>query len=168
MGGLPIPPGCAQSYRVLILVVLLITVYFWLLSAKYGKDGVIANDPLNQEVDPRFPGVSWWPISHFLLFFLMGILFPKCDAPILFAGVLWEVIETVIKKVTQSHQGLYSDPERYNSHTEKRQYADSWWAGSLQDIAFNVAGFYAGKFTALYLLKKRVCIDGVNDLSSGC
>ncbi len=137
---LPYYNECKGAYFIFLFTLLLIFAYGLMLRFTYGNSGRIQGDALNRNVID-VPGVgpcSWWPISHFILFMILGILFPHCDILIIGAGILWELFEasmSIIERRTHQTVNL-SDGVQYNY---------SWWAGSFKDILMNIAGFYVGK-----------------------
>nr|QBK86384.1 MAG: uncharacterized protein LCMAC102_01790 [Marseillevirus LCMAC102] len=128
----------------------------------YGVRRIAINDVMNQKLfDMKILGehcCSWWPISHFFLFFILGVLFPDCDVIILLGGVLWEFFEMSWAMFEGSNF------QAIESKGKKVEYSERWWAGSMKDILFNIVGFYTGKL----LVKasgKRVCIPLLRNCS---
>lgn len=155
--------NCAGTYRVFFVVVLCIVIYFPILRMMFGENKFGYRDKLNTVlVDlPGIGKVSGWPLTHFLLFFIMGILFPDCDVLIMSAGVLWEVWEECFGRF------IAKDPRNtpsYMSKTGERpdvQYT-RWWAGSVKDIAWNAIGYYSGKLLAKQM-GWNISIPYIND-----
>ncbi len=141
---------CNGAMSVLLTVAGLIGLY-WIwrkVESKRNGRSVIETDILNKkivDIDWLDNCCSWWPISHFVLFFFLGVFFPDCDVPVLLAGILWEGVETVLSWTTdnKNYQAM-----RTSSKIEV-QYSKTWWAGSFKDIIFNFAGFYTGKILVL-------------------
>lgn len=138
---LPLWGSCSGVYKIFLFLVLLICVYWLILKIAYG-DNVVDNDPMNKLVFdiPFFENCcSWWPISHFIVFFIIGVLYPGCALVALTGGVIWELIEVFFS-------ALQSKPRQgARSSAGKVQYSENWWAGSIKDIFMNVIGFYLGK-----------------------
>lgn len=150
---------CLGVYKVFFVTTIFIIVYFLLIFFNYG-DKLVQNDFMNKVVF-NVPGsttcCSWWPVSHFVLFFILGLLFPECDVPVLVGGVLWELFETFLsfsKNQPDKHQSI--------SRGNKVEYIN-WWSGSIKDIIFNTMGFYFGK-SILKVMNKKVamCIPQIN------
>ena len=140
--------NCAGTYRVFMVTVLLIVVYFPILRMIFG-DLFGHRDKMNQVLFelPIIGKVSGWPLSHFVLFFFLGILFPDCDLLVLTAGVLWEIWEEFFGRYILKDR---TNTPSYMSETGGRpdiQYT-RWWSGSVKDIGFNIAGYYFGKLIA--------------------
>ncbi len=139
---------CRDIYKILPAVAAVVIVYFFILRLKFGvnsPNGVIYNDFMNVKVFdfPMLgePCCSWWPISHFVLFFILGYLYPSCGIVLMVLGAAWEGIEVIVNYLEGSPRG--------NTRTSsKLEYSENWWAGSFKDIIFNVAGFFAGKLLA--------------------
>ena len=138
--------NCYKTIRIFIVVVLLIVIYFPILKARFGN--VYSYRDKMNKVLFRLPGigdVSGWPLSHFILFFILGILFPDCDFIVITAGVIWEIWEEVYGRY------ILKDPSNTPSHTSEAGFRpdiqyERWWSGSVKDIVFNILGFYLGKF----------------------
>jgi hypothetical protein len=100
---------------------------------------------------------SLWPISHGILFFIIGILFPDCDIIAIGGGIIWELIEMLMGSVTsKQRQGVR------RSAKSKIEYSKNWWAGSMKDILFNIVGFYLGKAVSKSL-DLHPCIPHLTD-----
>ena len=95
---------------------------------------------------PVIGKVSGWPLSHFVLFLVLGLLFPGCDLLVLSIGVGWEIWEEIFGRY------VVGDREKvplFYSDSSKEEDLDiqytRWWSGSLKDVGFNFVGFYFGK-----------------------
>lgn len=147
---------CSGAYLVLFGIVILIGIYWVIMIMIYGYSEMVNYDPLNVKImdAPMFNrGLSMWPLTHFLLFLLLGILFPHCDVIIIGAGILWEVFEMLLGAFLG---GGMRQPLRQTTDSLV-EYRGNWWGGSIQDIVMNIAGFYTGKMLALNLpiLRRR-------------
>jgi hypothetical protein len=156
---LPQCKKCGGVYKLFGVVVIVIFAYWFLLNISYGMDNAIYKDPLNKVVF-NISGVenccSWWPISHYLFFTIIGLLYPDCDAVAIGGGIIWELFEVCAHSfMKKERQGV-----RYND-SERIEYSDNWWAGSFKDIGFNIVGFYTGKILRRSILDKHVdkCCD---------
>lgn len=129
---------CGGVYVIFIVVILAIFLY-WVTMVWILKKDMVHNDKMNQRVFTwnMFPGCcSWWPITHFVLFFIIGLLYPNCGVVAMIGGVLWEGWETLIGSLT---------PKEQQNGTQNTLEYTQWWSGSLKDIFFNAAGFYSAK-----------------------
>lgn len=142
---LPYWKQCSGAYAVLLTLVALILLYSLYLFTMFGMDNAVNHDLMNTKVI-NLPWLenccSWWPVSHLILFFILGIMFPTCDFLVITAGILWELVEMIISK-------LLNRPRQAIRETEGIEYSSNWWAGSFKDILFNIVGFYLGKGTRL-------------------
>lgn len=143
-------------WKIFILIIVMIVFYwFLLLSVNGNEERSVYADPLNKIVfEAPFLErcCSWWPISHFILFTVIGFLFPECDVMAILAGIGWELAEVgVYYGIGQNRQGVRK------GNTNKIEYG-TWWAGSTKDIVMNIAGFYTGKlFATMY--GKDTCVQ---------
>ncbi len=146
--------NCAGSYRVFAVIITIIIVYFFIIKQAFGYK-FPQHDYLNNIIleNSVFGSISWWPISHFILFFILGILFPDCDVIVITAGILWEVVEEILGRTIGN--------DTATSMKNGIQYS-RWWSGSIKDIVFNIAGFYTGKLLVKAFNKKPI-IPYIND-----
>lgn len=146
---IPLGGPCGGVYRIFLFIVLLICSYWIFLRLMY-HDEVVDNDPLNKLVfkAPFLENCcSWWPISHFVLFFIIGLLYPNCGFVAMTGGILWELIEVIMSGLTrQPRQSIRHDSGAV-------EYSSNWWAGSFKDIFMNFAGFYSAKLIT-YVYRK--------------
>lgn len=138
--------GCLSMYKIFCFVVGLILIYWVALLKVNGSERkAVYGDPMNRIVfDLKLPFLeaccSWWPISHFILFTVIGYLYPKCDAVAILSGIGWELTEVgVYYAMGADRQGVRK------IGSENIEYSSSWWMGSFKDIFMNIGGFYFGK-----------------------
>lgn len=160
--------------RVFGVIILIIIIWFCVLSFISGSGmnpgGNVSVDPmniklfsmniLNGEDEPFENCCSSWPISHLVLFFVLGLLFPNCDALVIGAGALWEGIECLGGFFSGAIANGKYQP-RKNMETGTVEYAGSWWSGSMKDIIVDIAGFYLGKL-CVNILDLNIRIKGIN------
>lgn len=152
---------CYGMWKIFIFIVFMIILYwFILLSIHKTEKNAVKADFMNQIVfDADGYNMSflenccsWWPISHFILFTVVGFLFPECDLMAILAGIGWELAEVgVYHTIGQHRQGV----RRYG--TGKVEYSQSWWMGSYKDIFMNIAGFYVGKAASKQFYPEGYC-----------
>lgn len=163
---LPYCKECGGAYMMMLLMFVIIVFYFFILSGAYTQNQIVFNDPMNYKVFD-FPLLenccSWWPLSHFIFFFILGVLFPDCAVPLLSLGVLWEGFEMLQSSI----QGAERQWVRGASKSSDYEYSGNWWAGSLKDIVMNTLGFGFGWLVAKKL-NVKLCINGVNSSSKWC
>jgi hypothetical protein len=141
---------CHGAYNMFALTILIIFIYFISIRFLYGFAKISKHDPMNKklfELSLLEGCCSWWPISHFILFMILGMAFPNgCDFQILSAGILWEVVEMSLSSITNGkRQAIISN--------RKVEYSRNWIQGSAKDILFNFLGFYVGKL--IYSMRKE-------------
>lgn len=129
---------CGGMLWIFIIAGVVIAGYY--LVSKLAGKSLIDDDLFNRHLGrvPLLGDVSGWRLSHLILFFVLGVFYPKCDVPILTAGVLWEVWEEIVSHFV---------PKEKSTGGTNVDYKEKWWTGSLNDIWFNVIGFYLGKLT---------------------
>jgi hypothetical protein len=153
---LPQCKKCGGVYKIFAITVATIFIY-WLFLLHTNKNSIPENDIMNRIIF-EFPYLenccSMWPLSHFILFLIIGFLFPDCDAVAIGGGVLWEMAEVGAFYVFKSdkRQAVMKNGNRI-------EYSQNWWMGSFKDIFFNIAGFYVGKAISRTISKKEE-LDG--------
>lgn len=144
--------NCNECIGVLIvffIVAVVIIIYGLYLRIMYkDQPTMVKNDLLNQkQFDlPMLENCcSWWPISHFILFSLIGFFFPNCAFIAIVGGILWELLEMFISSLMkQNRQAIRIDTGI--------EYSENWFAGSTKDIILNIFGFYTGQFVRLTIM----------------
>jgi hypothetical protein len=140
--------SCKQPIYILLSVAALIFIYFMIMMFIYKDEKIfITKDPLNYKLFNlnMFENCcSGWPVSHFILFMILGFLYPNCWKIILLLGIIWELIEV-------SFYWFRSSDRQWVRTNNNLEYSKNWWAGSYKDIIFNCAGFGVG-----FLLAKLV------------
>ena len=131
--------NCYGVYVIFIIVILILFIYGSYLVATYGFNNLVANDFMNQTVFklPSGEPISYWPISHFVLFLILGFLFPGCWLLLIVAGILWEVFEMAMGKVMNRS---YHHVTRTNGNVQYEQ----WIQGSFMDIFMDIGGIIVG------------------------
>lgn len=164
---LPWCQECAGAYMILILVTMLIFFYFLILRGAYHRKNIVHRDFMNLKIFD-FPLLenccSIWPLSHFFLFFVLGVLFPDCGIPLIALGIFWEGFEVVCSRLSQFDRQAVRE---VRGLTAKVEYSENWWAGSAKDIVMNITGFAAGWFVAKKLGTK-ICIANLNSTTKWC
>ena len=134
---------CRKIFTVYLIVIGLIFSYQAYLHMLKGKGRLTRKDWMNRTIftNPGGGAISWWPISHAVLNFALGFIFPHEWRFILISGILWELIEVVFGYVTRNHPIRKRSP---NNSKPRVQYEEQWWQGSFQDVVFNALGLTAG------------------------
>lgn len=141
---------CLGVWKVFGFVVAVIMFYFCYLITRASFDG--NKDPLSNIHKYDFMNIklfnmsllenccSMWPLSHFILFFFLGVLFPDCPVPIIAGGVLWEVLEMIMSYVFKRNR------QAVRSMTGgSLEYSKNWMQGSMKDIVFDILGYVIGR-----------------------
>ena len=86
-------------------------------------------------------GFSAWPISHFIMYIILGIFSPDYWYVWVLIGIVWEFVEYAFTKniVIADIETSYSNEE----YLKKYQY-NSWTGGTPSDIFFNITGLIVG------------------------
>jgi hypothetical protein len=116
-------------------VYVLCTVAALIIFLNYALFKIHNQDYMNEIVFRDLPilgDLSWWPISHFVLYLILGYLFPQCWILILSIGVLWEGFE--------KFYGDYVDSQKAEDGGEY----STWWAWNWKDVVMNIMGFLTG------------------------
>lgn len=81
-----------------------------------------------------------WAISHFVLFMIVGYMYPQIHYMIFasFLGVLWEAIEYGVRDTSIFPSSCVQNMITNNS--------TRWWYGRWQDIVMNSYGLLVGAF----------------------
>lgn len=116
----------------LVLLIVAVALFYVLYLPRNSNGTRELDDPLSSQV----AGVSWWVITHYLFYAVIGYFFPHCDLLALSVGFAWEGIEYVLGEVMMNWT---------NSPTDQKK----WMTWSAMDIVANIAGFYTGKLIAL-------------------
>ena len=162
---LPYCKDCYKIYHIGVFVIVLIILYFAFLTSFIDNNKpTVSKDVFNKKVI-NIPFLnnccSWWPISHFILFFCLGTLFPDCGVLLMTGGLAWEGFEVCMDKIHE-RRTFTKTPDG-----ENLQYTDGWWKGSSTDVFMNFAGFACGWFVAKKLGGK-FCIKHINAKTSWC
>lgn len=148
--------NCAGAFRIFAFVILCILLYGLILKMVFGLD-FSSKDFMNYNVIhvPYYGEMSFWPITHFVLFMILGILFPCCDVIVIVAGIVWEIIEELFGKYYEKNIA------KIDTSNKDIQYP-VWWGGRVSDIVCNILGFYTGKLIA-HIFNIKVVIPYIND-----
>lgn len=128
--------SCKGTLIILLIVALVIFAHFIIM--KLSGENLSETDFMNKGVFViEGKTWSWWPISHFILYFILGFFFPQCFLLLMVISIGFEIFETTMGNITR---GLQEAPSQANPDVE---YQD-WWAGSFRDVVVNFLGFIVG------------------------
>lgn len=84
---------------------------------------------------------SSWPLTHLVMYTVLGFLFPNLWPLFFVIGVIWEIMESSVCKVVgrKGHAMV-----RMEGRSGQLEYPFNWWQGSWKDIVFNTAGLVIG------------------------
>lgn len=132
---------CKQPIIILLFTAFLILLYWIIIKLIICK--LTPYPPCDFMAIPIKGFGSFWPLSHFIVFFILGLFFNKCMKIILILGVIWEFIEFF---------GGFL--EKKKKKIPKLMYSDKWWAPNLLDIIMNFLGFFCGYyFSTIFKVK---------------
>lgn len=142
----------------MVVVAIMIGLYWVYLRKTYGEK--MANNDLMNEKIIDLPWLenccSWWPISHFIFYAILGFLFPNCAVIILGLGILWEVLEVIFGKLVVGSQWKRQALREDDGSIE---YSQNWWAGSFKDIIMNTGGFFVGYMLNKFLISNNTDVQ---------
>lgn len=142
LGKVCITGHCKKTWKVFAVIITMIVLYFIALRLFFTESEVPHNDFMNRKIIdiPQLENCcSWWAVSHFVLFFFLGLVFPQCDVLVISAGILWELVEMGMAKIFNRKR------QAIRLTNDSIEYSQNWWAGSTKDIFVNILGFYCGK-----------------------
>ena len=90
---------------------------------------------------------SWWPITHFILYLVLGILCPDIWLYLFVLGIIWELFEWAGGIFLCKHDKFSEKIVNKNLMKKiesKKQYGEEWVAGKFSDLFFNGAGLALG------------------------
>ena len=137
-------------YLVCFVGVVLISIFRW-LAKKDPFDKVIFKSKFLNDICGETNGYSCWPISHFIMYVVLGLVAPDLWYIWLVVGIAWELVEYGGGKWLTS-KGLQRVVNPTSKDTEDSQYASEWMGGSISDIIFNTTGLFTGM--AIYYIHK--------------
>lgn len=129
----------------MVCVGTVIAIFYFIYTYKFSKMDIIEEDPFNKvwfEIGPI--KVGFWPFSHFVLYTILGFLFPQCWLIIMILGIIWEGIEVLA--------GCLFEKEKQKGFSTSL-YQGKWWQANLYDPLFNAMGFIVGAGLAATLRK---------------
>ena len=94
------------------------------------------------------PCCSWWPISHFILYLILGFLFPDYQLEFILIGIVWELLECLMGFICRDFSSV-----KKGDDANGVEYV-YWMSGSFKDIIFNIIGLYTGVLLNRIINKK--------------
>lgn len=141
-------PGSTPVYIYFTIIILLIGLNAVFITALYGSDQIKDQDVLNvtfYENVPIIGDFGGWSLSHFIAFFIAGLLFPEMWVLIFILGISWEFFEIVLGMTVEKFLGT-SPATKSN-----RMYDQRWITGNISDIWMNAAGLFLGYWIGMFI-----------------
>ena len=138
---------CIGVYRIGILSIGILITYWLIIISICGWDKMVSSDPLNKvlyDMGGDIGGIGGWYITHFIFYYIVGLLLPDCMLLAMTLGVFFEIFESLTGIIF-----LSNDLDTKGSQSSK------WWEGTLMDLFFNFTGFVAGMLTTKYVLNGK-------------
>lgn len=128
--------GCVELHFIAIYLIVVAYIFTYY---SIRKSGLVDKDPMNEKyyVWPVYDcpdevvvsELDGWGISHFILYFVLGYLYPGNLLLFTLIGVIWEFIEQCVHV-----KSLYDDDP----------IKEKWWVGKVTDIGMNSFGLILG------------------------
>ena len=130
------------AYVIVILVAIIIILTYCMIMWYTQRSGYNANDGLNKYLNKiTGMGKQTWMILHLSLFTLLGLLYPTAY-PVIYFGILWELIEYGLSG-GNGKLGFEAAPIcRYDSNSNK--VCTKFWYSCFIDCIINSVGFFIG------------------------
>lgn len=133
-------------WHVMVAVLGFIVVYGVLVRKVFNKD-VLMEKPLPCD------GCDWWAVTHAMMYFVLGYLFPDHLFILMVIGVIWEVIEEKLGSLKLPMFGINKGMGDVLGKVTEEETTE-WWFGRTTDVAFNLIGLISGY--ALHKMKKII------------
>ena len=133
-----------------ITTIMLIFAYgkYRCMNPKY-KD-FLATEPLG------IKDIDGWLISHFILFAIIGTIYPDTFLLTTILGIVWELFEISLGKLKPSFLKGITDCDRQVKKTSvitNDQKDGYWWYGKGEDVVADILGFLFGKYVLRLFVK---------------
>lgn len=132
----------AAGITVFFVLCIIWFVYQIFRAAAKGPDVSVSEvDQLNQiQFHIGDMAISWWPVTHFLMYLILGFLFPNYWPVFVLVGIAWELFEYGVGKTMASFPD--ATPKRFD-RVMNVEY-ETWIQGNWKDVLFNTAGLVVG------------------------
>jgi len=138
------PPSCKTPIIVIIIIGVVIAIGYFLYVYAFSQN-IIHTDPFNKSWFSVGPiQFGFWPLSHFILYLILGFLFPECWLILMILGIIWEGIEFLTGVLLEKEQ----------KHRNDVLYSGKWWRGNLYDPLFNGLGLLTGWYISTLVKNK--------------
>lgn len=126
------------SIYIIVLILFLITGVYILFTGNDPMDTILIDYEPICRITNEPNGISSWPISHFVMYTLLGTFAPKYWYLWFTIGCAWELAEHFV--------GSNIDLDIKEVDKNSTQYGKKWMEGSFSDILFNSGGLLLGMF----------------------
>lgn len=120
-----------------IVAVLTFIIIYGLLVRKVFKKDVLMEQPLPCD------GCDWWGITHGMMYFVLGYLFPDHLFILMVIGIIWELIEHKLGTLKLPMFGIEKGMGDVLGKVDQEEKTE-WWFGRTTDIALNLVGLISG------------------------
>jgi glycopeptide antibiotics resistance protein len=126
--------GCCAPLVIILTIGIINILYYNLFLKRVCSDNPTKCDFMNKTAFRINESCcSYWPISHFIMYFILGFLFPNCWPILILVGIGWEGLEFLF--------GLF---EKSKAKDTSLGYSRKWWAPNVADLILNVLGLSLG------------------------
>lgn len=133
-----------KSPILLLFIIGLILYSIYFVSAHILDLDIVNLDPLNKHLFSIGPiQVGLWPISHLILYMILGYIYPDYWLQISIMGIIWEFVEFTNGALTDNPITA-TEKDKEKKSGQKRMYDKKWMAGNAYDILFNTVGLIIG------------------------
>lgn len=123
-----------------IFIIFIITVFLICIYGKYRCSHPEYKDILMTKFN--FLDLDGWSATHFILFFILGYIYPTKIWLCISLGILWELFEQLYGKKRPGFLGGFGDCITTDPNVKN----GAWWYGKLSDIVVNYVGFIIGSY----------------------
>ena len=131
-------------------------VFIAIYRAFTGKDFMdthVFDSEILYNITGEFKHISWWPISHFIMYLILGLIAPKYWLLWFSIGIGWEIFEWLGGKILISTGK--GNLNVFRSRHNQQQYGNNWVTGTITDIIFNGLGLGIGVLISQKLNKNK-------------
>jgi len=123
-----------------VILPIIIAIVFIIYGHYYPDD--IQKPMIDKKINIDF---DLWSLTHFVLFFYFGLIYPKKLTLFFIIGVIWELIEDYLAK---NESTKLVDCNVHKDSFWCNGFNDGYWYGKLDDVIVNCYGFLLGSYIA--------------------
>lgn len=127
---------CCYCAILILVIIGIIIIIVYCLMIYYTQTHEYDSKNIIYKYLSKVPGVrsEYWLMSHFILFTLLGFLFPNCILVLVLGGILWELIE----------YGLGKGVAPICRYVRGQRTCSNWFYTSFIDCIVNAVGALLG------------------------